>query len=464
MAAILYAVVLFLLSHACISNAGITSRYVRRLASSSDMPLVSFPKPAGDNAPEQVHITQGDSIGKSVIISWVNPKDRLPDYVIYWKHDSDCKNRLRKRKVQADTKTYTYYDYTSGYLHHATIHKLEYNTKYIYQLGNHKTSIRRFSFVTPPQVGPDVPITFGIIGDLGQTSDSNSTLSHYMANKKADAMLFLGDLSYADDHPNHDNRRWDTWGRFIEPSAAYQPWIWCAGNHELDFAPELNEHKPFKPYTHRYYVPFKASGSTSPLWYSIKRASAHIVVLSSYSAYGKYTPQYSWLEKELPKVNRTETPWLIVLLHSPWYNSNNYHYMEGETMRVQFEPWFVKNKVDLVLSGHVHSYERTERISNVKYNITNGLSIPTKDLSAPIYMTIGDGGNIEGLADNFTDPQPDYSAFREASFGHAVLEIKNRTHAYYTWHRNDDGLPVAADSLWIYNRYFFPKDENESSN
>lgn len=74
---------------------------------------------------------------------------------------------------------------------------------------------------------------------------------------------------------------------------------------------------------------------------------------------GKYTPQYAWLESELPKVNRAETPWLIVLVHSPWYNSNNYHYMEGETMRVQFESWFVKNKVDVVFSGHVHAYERT---------------------------------------------------------------------------------------------------------
>lgn len=31
-----------------------------------------------------------------------------------------------------------------------------------------------------------------------------------------------------------------------------------------------------------------ASKSTSPLWYSIKRASTNIIVLSSYSAYGKY--------------------------------------------------------------------------------------------------------------------------------------------------------------------------------
>ncbi|PNX86025.1 purple acid phosphatase, partial [Trifolium pratense] len=211
-------------------------------------------------------------------------------------------------------------------------------------------------------------------------------------------MLFVGDLSYADDYPDHDNVRWDTWGRFAERSAAYQPWIWTVGNHELDFAPEIGENKPFKPFSHRYRTPYKASQSTSPFWYSIKRASAHIIVLASYSAYGKYTPQYQWLEEELPKVNRTETPWLIVLMHSPWYNSNSYHYMEGETMRVMFESWFVKYKVDVVFAGHVHAYERSERVSNIAYNIVNGICAPVKDQSAPVYITIGDGGNIEGLA------------------------------------------------------------------
>lgn len=47
------------------------------------------------------------------------------------------------------------------------------------------------------------------------------------------------------------------------------------------------EKVPFKPFTFRYHVPYKASESTSPLWYSIKRASAYIIVLSSYSAYGE---------------------------------------------------------------------------------------------------------------------------------------------------------------------------------
>lgn len=77
-------------------------------------------------------------------------------------------------------------------------------------------------------------------GDLGQSFDSNKTLTHYEMNpQKGQTVLFVGDLSYADNYPNHDNVRWDTWGRFTERSAAYQPWIWTAGNHEIDFAPEI---------------------------------------------------------------------------------------------------------------------------------------------------------------------------------------------------------------------------------
>ncbi|KAL9309512.1 Purple acid phosphatase 11 [Arabidopsis thaliana] len=181
---------------------------------------------------------------------------------------------------------------------------------------------------------------------------------------------------------------------------------------------------------------------------------------SSYSPlYDKYTPQNSWLQDEFKKVNRSETLWLIVLVHAPWYNSNNYHYMEGESMRVTFEPWFVENKVDIVFAGHVHAYERSERVSNIQYNITDGMSTPVKDQNAPVYITIGDGGNIEGIANIFTDPQPSYSAFREASFGHTLLKIKNRTHAHYTWHRNKEDEAVIADSIWLKNRYYLPEEE-----
>ncbi|GLT86180.1 hypothetical protein SLE2022_043360 [Rubroshorea leprosula] len=336
------------LNGAVICNGGKTSSYVRKVEKSVDMPLDSdtFKVPHGYNAPQQVHITQGDHVGKGVIVSWVTPNEPGSNKVIYWRENSK-----HKKKAKGKVYTYTYYNYTSAYIHHCTIKHLEFNTKYYYKVGFGYT-VRKFWFVTPPAVGPDVPYTFGLIGDLGQTFDSNVTLTHYELNPQK-------------------------------------------GNHEIDFAPEIGETKPFKPFTHRYHVPYQASNSTAPFWYSIKRASAYIIVLSSYSAYCKYTPQYRWLQEELPKVNRTETPWLIVLVHSPWYNSYNYHYMEGETMRVMYESWFVQYKVDVVFAGHVHAYERSERVSNIAYNITNGLSTPVKDQSAPVYITVVTGGILK---------------------------------------------------------------------
>ncbi|XP_021862450.1 purple acid phosphatase 2 isoform X2 [Spinacia oleracea] len=436
---------------------GQTSKFSRKSNDLSlDMPLDCdvFQVPPGYNAPQQVHITQGDHIGKAVIVSWTTEDEPGSNIVCYWPENS-----TEKKSSEGVVLTYNYVNYTSGYIHHCTISGLEFDTKYYYEVGSGNSS-RQFWFLTPPESGPDVPYTFGLIGDLGQTHDSNRTLTHYELNPtKGKALVFVGDLSYADNYPYNDNARWDTWARFVERNAAYQPWIWTAGNHEIDYLPKVGESIPFKPYTYRFPTPYQASLSTAPYWYSVKRASAYIIVMASYSAFGKYTPQYKWVMDELPKVNRTETPWLIVVMHCPMYSSYVHHYMEGESMRVLYEAYFVKYKVDVVFAGHVHAYERSERISNIAYNISNGVCVPVRDESAPVYVTIGDGGNLEGLVYEMTQPQPEYSAYREASFGHGIFDIKNRTHAYFGWHRNQDGYAVEADSFWLHNRVWRPIQE-----
>lgn len=58
-------------------------------------------------------------------------------------------------------------------------------------------------------------------------------------------------------------------------------------------------------------------------------------------------------------VDRKRTPWLIVLFHVPWYNSNNAHHGEGDRMMATMEPLLYDASVDMVLAGHVHAYERT---------------------------------------------------------------------------------------------------------
>jgi hypothetical protein len=59
------------------------------------------------------------------------------------------------------------------------------------------------------------------------------------------------------------------------------------------------------------------------------------------------------------------------------------------------------------------------------------------------------GGNREGLAGKYVDPQPAISALWEASFGHGQLEVVNATHALWACHRNDNDDAVVADQVWI---------------
>ncbi|KAJ4881326.1 Bifunctional purple acid phosphatase 26 [Raphanus sativus] len=447
---LLVVVVSVLLSLVLNGEGGITSSYVRSEWPAVDIPLDHpvFKVPKGYNAPQQVHITQGDYDGKAVIISWVTPDEPGSSTVHYGtvqgKYDF---------VAQGTHSNYTFYNYKSGYTHHCLVSGLQYDTKYYYKIESGESS-REFWFVTPPHLHPDASYKFGIIGDLGQTFNSLSTLEHYMRSG-AQAVLFLGDLSYADRYQYNDvGIRWDTWGRFVERSTAYQPWLWSAGNHEIDYMPYMGEVTPFKNYLERYTTPYLASKSSDPLWYAVRRASAHIIVLSSYSPFVKYTPQWRWLDEEFKRVDREKTPWLIVLMHAPIYNSNEAHFKEGESMRAAFEDWFVEYRVDVIFAGHVHAYERSYRVSNVRYNVSSGDRFPVPDTSAPVYITVGDGGNQEGLAGRFREPQPDYSAFREASYGHSTLDIKNRTHAIYHWNRNDDGKKVATDEFVLYNQYW----------
>ncbi|KAK8638342.1 hypothetical protein V6N13_136774 [Hibiscus sabdariffa] len=51
--------------------------------------------------------------------------------------------------------------------------------------------------------------------------------------------------------------------------------------------------------------------------------------------------------------------------------------------------------------------------------------------------------------DPYVHPKPEWSMFCEASFCHGELKIVNSTHAFWSWHRNDDDGPVRSDQVWI---------------
>ena len=124
-----------------------------------------------------------------------------------------------------------------------------------------------------------------------------------------------------------------------------------------------------------------------PLYYSYEVGPAHVIVLASFFVYSSGSAQYNWLQADLAKVDRTKTPWLLVIIHAPWYNSNSAHQCvfdafallgrpslaparpptrspsslpargDGELMRQTLEPMLHAAKVNMVFAGEA----RTQR-------------------------------------------------------------------------------------------------------
>lgn len=214
-------------------------------------------------------------------------------------------------------------------------------------------------------------LLFLFAGDLGQTEWTASTLAH-VDSEDYDVLLLPGDLSYAD----FQQPLWDSFGRLVEPYATRRPWMVTEGNHEMEIFPIIHQ-QGFTAYNARWLMPYEESGSTSNLYYSFDVAGTHVIMLGSYADFDAKSSQYKWLEADLAQVDRKKTPWMVVLLHAPWYNTNTAHQGEGESMRKSMEELLYEARVDVVFSGHVHAYERFVShifVSCVVFSINNNPS------------------------------------------------------------------------------------------
>ena len=301
--------------------------------------------------------------------------------------------------------------YRSGYVHQVTLYDLEPGQLYTYSCGDdaHGLSLER-------AVRVPGGTAFTVVGDMGATRDTAATLASMLLDR-ADVALIVGDLSYA----NGDQARWDAWGDLTEPLFATQPVMMLPGNHDLE------DESGLLAYRIRYPSPGPC--------YAFRLGLATIVMVDAYAGLLDTGSQYNWLASTLETVDRRVTPWLVVALHVPLYSSNQLHHTETERARAVLEPLLVFAKVDLVLSGHVHAYERTHPVQRAR----------RKD-GAPVYVTVGTGGNAEGRSGDWLI-QPAWSASRMPVFGHGRFEAANATHARWEFRANWDA--GATDAVWL---------------
>ena len=82
----------------------------------------------------------------------------------------------------------------------------------------------------------------------------------------------------------------------------------------------------------------------------------HVIMLGSYIDYkgpAAAAAQLDWLKADLAKVDRRRTPWLVGMLHAPWYNSNKAHQKEHEEseLRDAMESMLYEARMDVMFAG-----------------------------------------------------------------------------------------------------------------
>lgn len=163
----------------------------------------------------------------------------------------------------------------------------------------------------------------------------------------------------------------------------------------------------------RWTTPYQEAGSPSPHFYSFETGLVHVIVLSPYEPYcGGSLPcklfqptlnvlpsgnsaQYEWLARDITKINRKKTPWVIAFFHNPWYTTFS-GFKTDDCTRQALEPLLKSANVDLVFNGHIHAYER----SNPVYNFQTS---PTNKGCDPVHFVVGDAGNDETLTCGLID-------------------------------------------------------------
>ena len=225
----------------------------------------------------------------------------------------------------------------------------------------------------------------------------------------SDFVLHFGDLSYA----MGTGTDWEMWARQNEPLATRVPYMVSVGNHEMDYdtgggrdpscvtkpCPERGYHPSWGDYgtdshgecgvpvAHRFRTPSNGNGV---FWYSFDHGSVHVIQISSEHDLTPGSPQYAWLKADLAAADtpkrRLETPWIVLTLHRMVY-AITAEGGEASTMlgiRKSIEPLMRAHRVNLVLGGHQHSYERI-------CAVYDGKCLPT-GTPGTVYITAGTGG------------------------------------------------------------------------
>ena len=292
-----------------------------------------------------------------VIISKGNKSEKSITKGFLTEHEGNIFNQVELNNLQPSTKYY-YSLYTNGHL---------------------MAEGSEYFFITAPITKK--PFSFYALGDIG--APESFSFAKEPANRitelktKPDFGLGLGDIVYPKgESKNYDNHLFKPFEEVFKNIPFYP----VPGNHDWLSDPEKNFEIEWALPNNEHYYSFSYSNTL------------FIGLDSSNGGFYNVEAQVAWLKQTL-KNNMEEHDWIIVYLH---HNGKTCTYKPNYEHVLELYKILAENKVDVVLNGHAHTYERLkpyDKNGDVDLSRTNETEY--KNLKNRfISVTIGAGGKI----------------------------------------------------------------------
>lgn len=253
---------------------------------------------------------------------------------------------------------------------------LQANTTYYYQV---KSVAPNDTFVSAIEQFETAPlpladkVSFLAYGDCGYNNTIQNQIAGLMEQENTDFALVTGDVDQGVGD-NYDDVFFGVYKDILKKSCHFT----CIGNHDT-YADNA------ATYLDAFYL-FSNNPTNTERYYSFEWGDAKFVCLDANIDYTAGSAQFNWMIDEF-KCN--DKKWLFIFFHQPpWTNawSADYYvpfspyflYQGDEDMRTDLVPEFEKYKVDFVVNGHSHCYQRGE-MNGVQYLITGGAGSSTLD-------------------------------------------------------------------------------------
>ena len=266
-----------------------------------------------------------------------------------------------------------------------------------------------------------------VSGTGGTDKTPAVTMTNLMSTQNPVFTLLAGDICYADPDgsglpaddtgitstPAGKNRYnpyvWDVFLNQIEPQAAFTPWMFATGNHDMEPLygnTEFLGDSPNHGYGgHAKRLDMPGNGPrTCPSVYRFVYGNVGVISVDANDlSYEIQTntgysggAQLRWLEDTLREWRRgglaDTVDFVVAFFHHCAYSTTNNHASDGG-LRDKLDPLFSKYQVDLVVQGHNHLLERTDPIRYGRRTkaAPDGSTIRPAD-DGVTYICVGSGG------------------------------------------------------------------------